>query len=801
MTEANAGGHLAGLSKALGIGRLARFATSAGATARPASPLSRLAGTLAAIEPATWRLIARTAVMLAVTGLGFWGFQANAKDAVRWQLATIWESAFNTLQLLTTQFPRSLPANEIPWQLQIARFFMPLFAAWFSVSALLRRFNRPVQSWTAGLSRGHVVLIGESAVTAALARAYRKAGQRVVAIAPPHKGDDISVMEQARARVVFGDSHKEAVLRRAALQRAEVAIVADDAGADAIPLAMAVARLCRRHRPAGAEPLVFLVRLGHRDLRALLRTQIASAIRDSNSRVTVRPYVRELTLARSLLLRYPADWGLPPGPHDIHAAIVGLGYMGGELLLQLARIAVPAPGRRCVLTVIDRDANGLRDQLLAASPGLVRCADELRFIQAELNPSAIAADQAAEWFGGQLPVTALYVCCGDDGANLSMAIGLRKAFALATLPAPPMFVHQSGSGELIDGLAELHGTTFDTLRIVPFGGLEEEADPFYLVDEQIDALARALHEQYLEGRERTVSTARSPAQVPWPDLAEPYRAASRSQADHALAKLRALGWHAAIEPGASASGTAPTPSIAPAMLEELATQEHERWCRERWLAGWVHDTQRNDPGLRHPNLVPYGELPEDVKALDRDAVSGLPARLARLRIAVRRDLRLGVWFEGRDTAPSDALVARIGDRVAAAAGGGTQRRHVQLVLPLRDPAELSIAAELGRRGDGGVDIAILRSPAAPSGVLGARFSGDKSAIGKIIAAADRAFALTLPAASGPPGPATDTLAVAALCDVCDRVMIACEDYQAGEPILRQLDPGRRDKVEIVAMQR
>ncbi|MBI2738732.1 MAG: NAD-binding protein [Rhodospirillales bacterium] len=798
MTEANGGGQLAGLSRTLGIGRLTAFSTDDCTVAHPTGAFSRLIAELRAVEPSTWRRIAEAVVMAAVTGLGFWGFQVKAGADVRWQLPTVWDSAFSTLQLLTTQFPRSFPPSEIPWQLQVARFFMPLFAAWFSIGALLRRFNRPVRAWTAGLSRDHVVLIGESNVATALARAYRKAGRRVVAITPTHKGDDISIMEQARARVVFGDARKESVLRRAAIQRAEVVIVTDDVGTDAVWLTMAVAKLCRKHRAASADRLILLVRLGHRDLRSLLRTQIGSAIRDGDSRVDLRLYVREQTLARSLLSRYPADWGLPPGPHDIHAAIIGLGYMGGELLLQLARIAVPAPGRRCVFTVVDRDADGLKDQLLAATPGLANCADELRFIQAEINPSAITADQVGEWLYAPVPATAIYVCCGDDGANLAMAIGLRKALALRRLPAPPMFVYQSGGSELIDGLADLHGATFDTLRIVPFGGVEEEADPSYLVAETVDALARAMHEQYLESRRQTASTGPSPAQMPWRALAETYRTANRSQADHARAKLRAIGWHAAIESGATK--VPPAPSIEAAVLEDLAVQEHDRWCRDRWLAGWIHDSERNDAELRHPNLVPYDQLAEEVKSLDRDAVSGLPARLAELRIAVRRDLRLGIWFEGHDLAPSGQLVRKIIDLVAAAGGGGAERLHVQLVLPLRDPAELSIAADLGRRGDGGIDIAILRSPTVPGSATGARFSDDKSAIGRLIAVADRAFTLTFSRSPDSRGPATDTLAVAALCDVCDKVLLACEEYQAGEPILRQLEPRRRTQVEIVAVQ-
>lgn len=50
---------------------------------------------------------------------------------------------------------------------------MPLFAIWFTAAALMRRFNRPLLAWMTGMARDHVVLIGDTPVTRALAAAYR----------------------------------------------------------------------------------------------------------------------------------------------------------------------------------------------------------------------------------------------------------------------------------------------------------------------------------------------------------------------------------------------------------------------------------------------------------------------------------------------------------------------------------------------------------------------------------------------------------------------------------------------------
>lgn len=761
-----------GLHAALGIGRLAAVIAQMSTSRRVLQAVQRF-------DPATRRSIAKTALMTVAAVLGFWGFQEAAPLGTPpedpWKMAVIWKNIFRTLQLLTTQFPTNLP-TELPLQLQIARFAMPIFAVWITASALFRRFNRPLLVWFAGLSREHVVLVGVSQITLALARAYRAMGRPVIAIVPPVAPNATSPMEYTGARVIFGEPSDLKALRRAAVHRAATLIAAEDVGTAAVTLASSVA-IANASREQGRPSLTFLIRLASRELRTLMASQIATAMRQSN--VDLRLYVRERTLARSLLARYPVDWALPPGPHDVHAAIIGLGDMGAELLLQLARIAVPTPGRRTVLTVIDRKANGLKEQLLLEYPGLAQCA-ELRFIEADLRPSALQASEAAEWFLQPVAANAIYVCCGDDHANLAMAIGLRRAYARLAVSSAPIFVHQRTGTTLIDALSRMHAAVFDTLRVVPFGSIEQEADPFFLVDEEIDDLARLIHEDYLRAARP------GPAAVPWSELADTYRTANRSQADHVLAKLRGLGLHAT---GDKADAVA---AIDPARLEELAVQEHDRWCRDRWLGGWSYGEQRDDAALKHPNLVSYEQLSEPLRDLDRQTVRGLPAMLGNLGVGLRRDLRVGVWFDDRSAAPSEALVQAVASKLGGRVGGADQP-HLQLVLPLRVPAEFVLAIALAKTNGIGVDVALVRSASAVIDV-GPTFDRDQAR--DLIAAADRAFTLQ-PVES--PGLASDSAAFAAFCDVCDSVVLACDEAETVEALLRQVGEARRKRVDVAAL--
>ena len=61
----------------------------------------------------------------------------------------------------------------------------------------------------------------------------------------------------------------------------------------------------------------------------------------------------------------------------------------------------------------------------------------------------------------------------------------------------------------------------------------------------------------------------------------------------------------------------------------LAEKEHERFVNERVRDGWTYAPPPKDPDRKtSPWLVPWSELPEDMKDIDRDTVRNIPAFLS-----------------------------------------------------------------------------------------------------------------------------------------------------------------------------
>lgn len=53
------------------------------------------------------------------------------------------------------------------------------------------------------------------------------------------------------------------------------------------------------------------------------------------------------------------------------------------------------------------------------------------------------------------------------------------------------------------------------------------------------------------------------------------------------------------------------------LTERLAENAHDHWAETRMREGWTYGERRDDGKKTHPDLVPYGELPETEKEYDR----------------------------------------------------------------------------------------------------------------------------------------------------------------------------------------
>ncbi|WP_020503149.1 RyR domain-containing protein [Lamprocystis purpurea] len=366
--------------------------------------------------------------------------------------------------------------------------------------------------------------------------------------------------------------------------------------------------------------------------------------------ITLETFAIEDRAARVLLERWPLHCGLDPCfDQRPHLLVVGFAPPARALVVQALRL-MPYGEERPAITIIGTDP-AIQARFAGAYPQAGQVAD-LRWIAADLGgPAALP------------PVTQVLVCAAASAAGPDDAIALAQWFAgrlAADQGVSPPILLEVGDAIPDGSLADWDGQTF------PFSYLDEACRPQVLLDGRGDALAQTIHEHYTDsiaaqGRDPE----REPAGRPWPALTASYRDANRHQADHIWAKLAVMDCRAVHEERGGSF------AFAPLEAERLAVIEHLRWAADRHLDGWSYAPVRDNARKHHPQLIPYRDLSEPMKDLDRFAVRGVPTLLARSELGVVRMLILGIP-EPHTALPADAVAAglqrlaeQVLDRLAA----------------------------------------------------------------------------------------------------------------------------------------
>ena len=72
-----------------------------------------------------------------------------------------------------------------------------------------------------------------------------------------------------------------------------------------------------------------------------------------------------------------------------------------------------------------------------------------------------------------------------------------------------------------------------------------------------------------------------------------------------------------------------------AEIEMLAEKEHDDWMKERIASGWTLGEKDVDK-KQTPYLVPYGQLPEEIKDYDRDVIRNIPEYVDMLGLEIKK---------------------------------------------------------------------------------------------------------------------------------------------------------------------
>lgn len=296
--------------------------------------------------------------------------------------------------------------------------------------------------------------------------------------------------------------------------------------------------------------------------------------------------------------------------------VVGFGRLGESFALQAARVGTFASLVSPEIFVVDADPDRAVKSLLFRCPAFdsfttitkVQCAQRVAELTATVEPLLQEANR----------VTTAVLAAQDDMLNVPLALALHTATKRHRAQLLVRLSSESGLSALLrsqDLVASgmLH----------PFNTVDEGTVDDLLGVGRLDTLAKVAHEDFRQRRVKEGRSPEDPSVALWEELAPGLQDSNRQQADHIPIKLRAVGLHEAD------SGTPVLQQFtgfSDDEVEQLAIVEHARWVAERRLDGWTLGPA-DKPARVSPYLVPWNDLPDEVKKWDREAVRNIPALL------------------------------------------------------------------------------------------------------------------------------------------------------------------------------
>jgi hypothetical protein len=162
-------------------------------------------------------------------------------------------------------------------------------------------------------------------------------------------------------------------------------------------------------------------------------------------------------------------------------------------------------------------------------------------------------------------------------------------------------------------------------------GIEAEDAPILprQLLENLEKLAIAIHNNY--NKKQLERHPDQPLAYPeFSDLPDSLKYSNLRQARGIAKKLEIMGW----EMRPKGSDGEPIREIPETAVELLAVLEHDEWMRERLAGGWTYGETKDVDQKTSPYLVPYQQLSEEIKNLDRDAIRNIPDLLKSIGMAL-----------------------------------------------------------------------------------------------------------------------------------------------------------------------
>lgn len=590
------------------------------------------------------KLVSRTLVVsilfLVSLSISLWGFHLSGKG--------ILDSLYGCLQLLVLEADFDDLKTPLLWQLEFARFILPLFTVLAIISFLTEYIARQVRFAKILLFPRKTIFFGAGKTARAIARSLT-ANQRIVVV------DKTLVLEQlaeltSRHKVMHfrADCTDISFIRKLSLNKAEDIYVFTGEDHRDLDVALMLAELLVQQKEYDNLPRLIididdneLVQVAQYDARFIKYRQLGGALIWFSTQQQV---------ARQLISKHPVLITSSKEKDPVHVALLGFCAQQQQVLRQIIRTSLYLKSKRLVITVLSTEVAEF-EKFMLKNPVLYENAnlghkDDLAVIKhyvisPEVSCSMVLSQALSETSTKKFDCAYVhndndYKCLYHSqkmlqslaqlGLNIRV-IALIKGSHLENQTITESFVNNA---KIYPNLTVCHAKDILLHQNEAYPG--EYSDRLGLmVHTAYSALYRDLQvdENRWDNFSIHLEQARDGAKLEWlTKLSSAFMWSSRYAADHLSIKVRELGFE--LQDFYQTTGkerevlinkfTDKVLKHIPDMME----LEHRRFVAERLIDGWRYSHSNNKTLSLNKTLIPYVELSEEELNKDEAMIRVLP---------------------------------------------------------------------------------------------------------------------------------------------------------------------------------
>ncbi|PLS02337.1 NAD-binding protein [Neobacillus cucumis] len=576
--------------------------------------------------------------LVAVT-TGFYGFKFLAIKEY-----SVLNSMYSTFRLFLLDLDPVFPEDgsvftRYPLAVEIARWSAAAYTISTLFSIIYSLFNQKIRLIWYGILGKHIVVSGFHKKSMTLVENLKKEDKKVVLLAEEISEAQRSYLQELGVIVFAGRQGDPSLYKKSKLQRAEYFIIYHEDDSRNLNEILALNHYVNNKRSLLHMKQVIFHLESHQSME--LFEDLEKEL-DFHTNVSLKPINVHRLIANELFDQIPLYKNYEkrvrdPQGEPLHLLFIGFGQTGQQLAVQAIERSAFLTKKLLKITVLDKNAGRVKKEWEDNYP------NSKMVVDIQFHSMNIEIESTFDFLKKQpLAFTHLFVCLKEDSHDLKEGIRLAKKISDI-----PIFLKVNEEAEISLWLHR-HEGKYHNLHL--FGNHDMILTYDYVINDQLEDLAKKVHESYQKSKELESNT----KQKEWRELSTFTKESNRNQITHAFTKLMLLGLKAVPVYEESKSGLGAVTELefkaeAKKLLEPIAEAEHKRWNIFHFLRGWdiledisngIKDTDKK----LHGCLVTYNDLMkiyeltgEDYQKYDRDVVLDLHDTMKRLGYKIVKD--------------------------------------------------------------------------------------------------------------------------------------------------------------------